>query len=321
MASLTRKRSTPTRTSASSANNDSVLFTIGRMNPPTPGHKKLIQTMIVEALRKTDSVVFVNLTSTVGSNTEGKINPLQCKDKKRIVQKMIEQIKIELVGSEYDPADIEALQVIVNCADDKDIKHPSRPNQIPDLLIGMFNKLSKIGSYNQKMTNGLVNFRLYLGEKDYGKFDWLKNTYPFYDKTSKTQYDLESIKVSRPPGDMSATYLRNLTIRDDDKFLEAMKALAEEQGKDLTTKDIKGLKNLDRQSAFIQEMMKVGLDEDEASKLFDTIQSEIERYQREALLVQKATKTTTTRKKKGGKRSNGHKRRTKKHVKKSKGRT
>jgi hypothetical protein len=119
---------------------------------------------------------------------------------------------------------------------------------------------------------------------------------------------------------MSATYLRNLTIRDDDKFLEKMKALAEEQEKDLTTNDIKGLKNLDRQSAFIQEMMKVGLDEDEASKLFDTIQSEIERYQREALLVQKATKTTTTRKKKGGKRSNGHKRRTKKHVKKSKGR-
>jgi len=181
-------------------------------------------------------------------------------------------------------------------------------------LIGMFNKLTTLGSMNEKMSNGLINFRLYLGEKDYGKFVWLKKTFPFYDKTSDTKYDLKSIKVKRPPGDMSATYLRNLTIEDDDKFLDEMMTLAAEQGKDLTAKDIKGLKNLDRRSVFIQEMTKVGLDEDEAAELFDTVQSEIGRYQREASSVTKA-KTTTTRKKRGGRR------RTKRRVKKSKSRS
>lgn len=309
MASLTRKKSTPTRTSASSANNNSVLFTIGRMNPPTPGHKKLIQTMMVEALRNNVPVVFVNLTSTTGLNNEGKINPLPCQEKKRIVQKMIARIKDEL-KDEYDTADIDALQVIVNCADDKDIQNPLKPNQIPDLLIGMFKNLTEIRAMNEKMTNGLVNFRLYLGEKDYGKFDWLKKTFPFYDKNSDTKYDLKSIKVKRPPGDMSATYLRNLTIEDDDKFMEEMMALAAEQGKVLTDKDIEKMSALDRPSVFIHEMTKVGLNDKEAAKLFGTIQSEIERYQLEAS-VPKA-KTTTTRKKKGGKR------RTKRRIRKKK---
>lgn len=315
MASLTRKKSTPTRTSASSANNNSVLFTIGRMNPPTPGHKKLIQTMMVEALRNNVPVVFVNLTSTTGLNL-GKMNPLSCKEKKRIVQKMIEQIKKELiVGGEYDPADIDALQVIVNCADDEDIKKTS--NQIPDLMIGMFKNLTEISPMNEKMTTGLVNFRLYLGEKDYGKFDWLKNTFPFYDKNSDTKYDLKSIKVNRPPGDMSATYLRNLTIEEEKKFIDEMKALAKEQGKVLTDNDIEKLKALDRPSVFIEEMTKVGLNDKEAAELFGTIQSQIKEYQRERdeLPVQKP-KPTSNRKKKGGRR------RTKRRVhkkKKSKG--
>jgi len=313
MEKLSRKKSTPTRTSASSANNNSVPFTIGRMNPPTPGHKKLIQTMVVEALRNNLPVVFVNLTSTTGLNNEGKVNPLTCEEKKRIVKKMIAQIKDEL-KDEYDPADIDALQVIVNCADDKDIQHPSKPNQIPDLLIGMFKKLTNISSMNEKMTNGLVNFRLYLGEKDYGKFDWLKKTFPFYDKNSDTKYDLKSIKVKRPPGDMSATYLRNLTIEDDDKFLEEMMALAAEQGKELKKKDLDDLTKLDRRSAFIHEMTKVGLDDEEASTLFGTIQSEIERYQSDALPAKKP-KTTTARKKRGGRQRTKRRIHKKKNIK------
>jgi len=315
----TRKKSTPTRSSRAAVDNNSVLFTIGRMNPPTPGHKKLIQTMIVEALSNEIPIVFVNLTSTTGLNSEGKVNPLACKKKKQIVQKMIEQIKKEL-ASEYDPVVIEALQVIVNCADDEDIQHRLKPNQIPDLLIGMFNKLKMIEGYNERLMPERINFRLYLGEKDFGKFNWLEKTFPFNDKTSGIKFDLKSIKVKRPPGDMSATYLRNLTIRDDVEFMQAMMALAEEQGKELTEKELDALATLDRQSVFIQEMSKVGLDDAEAAKLFVDIQREIEKYQKNPTSTTTTARKTTTRKKKGGKRSNGHKRRTKKHVKKSKGR-
>jgi hypothetical protein len=315
MEGLKRKRSTPTRSLMTEVNNNSILFTIGRMNPPTPGHKKLVQQMIVDALNNETHVVFVNLTSTTGLNSEGKVNPLACKDKKMIVQRMIEQIKNEL-KNEYDPSKIDDLQVIVNCADDDDIQNPSRPNQIPDLLIGMFNKLRMIEGYNERLMPERINFRLYLGEKDFGKFNWLEKTFPFNDKTSGSQFDLKSIKVKRPPGDMSATYLRNLTIRDDAKFIQAMLALAEEQGKELTEKEMRDLAALDRQFIFIEEMSKVGLNDDEATHLFVAIQREIERYNDNASSVRK----TTTRKKKGGKRSNGHKRRTRKRIKKSKGR-
>lgn len=302
----TRKRSTPTRSSVK-INDKSVLFTIGRMNPPTPGHKKLVQQMIVDALRNDIHVVFINLTSTTGLNSEGKVNPLACKDKKRIVQKMIQQIREDLSG-EYGPTDIESLQVIVNCADDEDIQNPVKPNQVPDMLIGMFNKLKMIEEYNDRLIPERINFRLYLGEKDFGKFNWLEKTFPFNDKTSGIQFDLKSVKVKRPPGDMSATYLRNLTIRDDAMFMQAMMALAEEQGKELSEKELDALATLDRQSVFIQEMSKVGLDDAEAAKLFVDIQSEIEKYQEKPTTTTARKTKTTTRKKKGGKRSNGRKR-------------
>jgi hypothetical protein len=107
-----------------------------------------------------------------------------------------------------------------------------------------------------------------------------------------------------------------------------MLALAEEQGKELTEKEMQDLAALDRQFIFIEEMSKVGLNDDEATHLFVAIQREIERYNDNASSVRK----TTTRKKKGGKRSNGHKRsngdkrsnghkrRTRKRIKKSKDR-
>lgn len=291
-----KKRST---VSSVNLNDKSVLFTIGRMNPPTPGHKKLVQQMIVDALRNDIRVVFVNLTSTTGLNNEGKVNPLACKDKKQIVHKMIEQIKEEL-SSEHD---IDSLHVIVNCADDEDIQHPEKPNQITDMLIGMFNKLKRIEEYSDRMMPDRINFRLYLGEKDYGKFDWIERMFPFNDTKNDVKFDLKSIKVKRPPGDMSATYLRNLTIRDDDKFMQAMIDLSVEQGKELIGKELDQLASLDRQSVFVEEMKKVGLDDGEASQLFVDIQTEIEKYSVKNVIPVRKTKTST-RKKGGGKRSN-----------------
>jgi hypothetical protein len=282
-------------------NDKSVLFTIGRMNPPTPGHKKLVQQMIVDALRNDIHVVFVNLTSTTGLNNEGKVNPLACKDKKQIVHKMIQQIKEEL-SSEYDQASIETLQVIVNCADDEDIEHSEKPNQITDMLVGMFNKLKKIEEYSDRMMPERINFRLYLGEKDYGKFDWIERMFPFNDTKKGIKFDLKSIKVKRPPGDMSATYLRNLTIRDDDKFMQAMIDLSVEQGKELSGKELDRFASLDRQSVFVEEMKKVGVNDAEAGQLFVDIQTEIEKYR------DKTKTKKTTRKQRGGKRSNSHKR-------------
>ena len=252
---------------------NSVLFTIGRMNPPTPGHKKLIQKMMKDAIQKNINIIFVNLTSTTG--LKGKMNPLHCIDKKGIVQKMIVKIKDEM-KNEYDSAKIEELQVIVNCADDENIKNnKSKPNQIPDLINGMKMQMG------DNLTDD-TNYRIYLGEKDFGKFDGFQAS--FGNK-------LISIKVKRPSGDMSATYLRNLTIKDDDKFLQAMRKLAVEQDKELGQEEIQNLRELNRQDVFVEEMLKVGLNEGEAIRLFTKIQSEIEKLE-----ILKPTKRTKTEK-------------------------
>jgi hypothetical protein len=113
-------------------------------------------------------------------------------------------------------------------------------------------------------------------------------------------------------------------------FMQAMMALAEEQGKELSEKELDALATLDRQSVFRLEMNKVGLDDSEADRLFVDIQSEIEKYQEKPTTTTARKTKTTTRKKKGGKRSNGrkrnnghkrsnsHKRRSKRRVRKSK---
>jgi hypothetical protein len=169
------------------------------------------------------------------------------------------------------------------------------------MLIGMFKKLKMI--YNEEIMPDRINFRLYLGEKDYGKFDWIERMFPFNDTKNDVKFDLKSIKVKRPPGDMSATYLRNLTIRDDDKFMQAMIDLSVEQGKELSETELDQLASLDRQSVFVQEMKKVGLDDSEAGQLFVDIQTEIEKYSVKNAVPVRKTKTTT-RKQRGGKRSN-----------------
>ena len=111
---------------------------------------------------------------------------------------------------------------------------------------------------------------------------------------------------------MSATYLRNLTISDDKKFIQAMVALSVEQGKELSDKEFDKFASLDRQAVFVQEMKKVGLDDAEAEQLFIDIQTEIENLQ-----VKTNTKTST-RKKGGVKRSKKRSKRKKKRKKSKK---
>ena len=42
-------------------NNNTIIFTMARMNPPTPGHLELIKTLIDQALRLKVNKVFIIL--------------------------------------------------------------------------------------------------------------------------------------------------------------------------------------------------------------------------------------------------------------------
>jgi hypothetical protein len=60
---------------------NTVIFTIARMNPPTPGHLFLIENMIDMALKENVNQINIILSSTVDSEK----NPIECEEKRRIL--------------------------------------------------------------------------------------------------------------------------------------------------------------------------------------------------------------------------------------------
>ena len=60
---------------------NTVICTIARMNPPTPGHLLLIQRMILEAAHKNINRIYIILSSSVDHDE----NPLDCWTKRDLI--------------------------------------------------------------------------------------------------------------------------------------------------------------------------------------------------------------------------------------------
>lgn len=230
---------------------EDVIFTIGRMNPPTPGHKKLIKQMIIDAISNNIPKITIILSSTTGD----KKNPLECEEKRMILYNgLLDKIKSEIESeTQLDINKIKGLYVDVLCMDD-DI--PGNTSSSVTKLVNYM--LSRFDPIKQK------NVRIYLGSDEVTKFNWLKDYLPDDATWMPPQ------GVSRPPGDISATELRNLTIRDKDTFMDAMKKLAKEKQKPITLEQIEDL-YANRQIEFIRHMADIGIDENEAMRVYTEI--------------------------------------------------
>lgn len=80
---------------------NTIIFTISRMNPPTPGHMELIKFMIWKALELDENEIFIILSKSFQTND--KKNPIICDkntdpesniDKLTILQQMVEKTKL-----------------------------------------------------------------------------------------------------------------------------------------------------------------------------------------------------------------------------------
>lgn len=88
-------------------NNNTIIFTLARMNPPTPGHLVLIQRLIDEAITNNVSEVFIILSKTTGDNE----NPIQCSRKIDVLgeendintKTMINSLKEKMINENPDP--------------------------------------------------------------------------------------------------------------------------------------------------------------------------------------------------------------------------
>ena len=192
------------------------IFTIARMNPPTPGHKELVKQMMITALENGNKPVYVGLSSTCCKED----NPLTCDEKKALVELMILRIKEE---NDY----LENITTKVICSDD-----------VGSAI--MFNLASKIILENNNKGNGLMFFGDdYVGcnnsqgitecliedtKKNYSmlksQFEHLYFAPPLVRKIdSNVSLTLENgIEIPLPSSGMSATFIRNLTLNSEAEF-------------------------------------------------------------------------------------------------------
>lgn len=95
-------------------NINTIIFTISRMNPPTPGHLLLIKKLIEEAIRQNVPKIYVILSKTNDNNE----NPIDCQEKINILGENVDamnnmvlglknQMKTELERQELEPAILE----------------------------------------------------------------------------------------------------------------------------------------------------------------------------------------------------------------------
>ena len=192
-----------------------MIFTIGRMNPPTSGHQGLIRKMMEKALEIGINRVYIILSGTV----DDKKNPLTCKFKKELitgnskdVSSIVENLKRKWIDEKSLNNEkiewVHKCQVIIICMNDPDIDTKIYGS---NSILKCINYLIHNYEYGKTMKQSL----LFVGEDRGNDYGWISN--------SKNLGKLEIFPLERPEGAISATYVRNLAIDGkEDDFLGEM---------------------------------------------------------------------------------------------------
>jgi nicotinic acid mononucleotide adenylyltransferase len=192
-----------------------IIFTIARMNPPTPGHKLVIKTMMLKALELGLSQINIILSSTV----DNKKNPIECEEKRMILYNhAIPEIQKELVKEypEYE-SQIEEINAEIICMDDEtNPRYGSHP---------IFSKVNYVLCDLYNCSRKGAKMYLVIGEDRKDSYDWIIKTLA----SREAPIDVEVIGIERPEDAMSATFLRGLALsgkeEDRDLFFEHMREL------------------------------------------------------------------------------------------------
>jgi hypothetical protein len=204
---------------------NTIIFSIVRMNPPTPGHLEVIGSLIMEAISKDIPRVFVILSKT-NDNIE---DPIPCPAKIQVLgepgrrdKTMINSLKSQMMSKESDPtiqAKIQAMRVELICVPDQkgatpfsvimNIVGSAEFIRIPDvnlfLTIGA-DRINMVDSITQIMKNSFknvnsVNYKA-LPREGMEEFKALS-------KDSARLCNLDMTKV--PISALSASFVRNVT--------------------------------------------------------------------------------------------------------------
>lgn len=182
-----------------SASNNIVVFTIGRMNPPTPGHMALIEKLI----HRTASLGQSKFGIILSHSQDMPKNPFNCNDKRKMllsgmIRSLKEQMKqkIETYTPTISPESIDAIEPIIICMDDA-----TPPEFGKNPIIKSVNAL--ISDYNEPIETAF----LIVGQDRAGGYEFVKTA--LSKRTPPILLD-DSDFLARPEGAISATYVRHL---------------------------------------------------------------------------------------------------------------
>ena len=204
---------------------NTIIFTVGRMNPPTPGHMGLIKTLVERAIQMGENKVGIILSHSVDSEK----NPLECKEKREfILSGLIDGLKEQMKREGQFTSDkIDEVQVIIVCMDD-----PTPPEFGKHPILKSFNALFSQFGYEKP------NAYLIVGQDRAIDYGWIQKS--LGDKISSYQVE----PLDRPEGAMSATEMRGYVKRGEyDTFLGKMRetGIPDERSAELYEKVTVGL--------------------------------------------------------------------------------
>lgn len=184
---------------------NTIIFTIGRMNPPTPGHMGLVKNLIERAIQFGENKVGIILSHSVDSEK----NPLECKEKREfILSGMIDALKQQMKREgRFPPDKIDEIDVVIVCMDDPTPeefgKHP---------ILKSFNALFSQFGYEKP------HAYLIVGEDRATDYGWIEKS--LGDKIMSYQVE----PLQRPEGAMSATEMRGYVKSGEyDTFMGKMR--------------------------------------------------------------------------------------------------
>jgi len=192
---------------------NTLIFTIGRMNPPTPGHMLLIEKLIHRAASLGQSKIGIILSHSQDLPK----NPFTCEEKRKLllsgmIQALKEQMKLK--ASSYTPPisleSIDRIEPIIICMDD-----PTPPEYGSHRIIKSLNAI--LATYENPIDKAI----LIIGEDRANDYGWILEG--LAKRTPPILAEVEALP--RPEGAISATEIRGYAMTGDwDNFLARMRS-------------------------------------------------------------------------------------------------
>ena len=179
-----------------------ILISIGRMNPPTPGHALLIKKMMYDAVTRGLHQINIILSHSV----DNKKNILECEEKRRFLYLIIDHIKSSLI-EEFPQLSkqFNGLNVEIICMND-----PTELSLGTHPILKSIKYILAIYGYPNFIPNKTV--KIVIGQDRAGSYQFVTNSLAGMTPSVIVEEEV----IERPEGAMSGTLVRQL-VQDENQ--------------------------------------------------------------------------------------------------------